>query len=71
MKKNTLKTMLLASVLGIAIFSTALPMSAPEPIQAPSEPAPADELPGEAKPLVDESDINPLSDLDKQKTELQ
>ena len=71
MKKNTLKTMLLASVLGIAIFSTALPMSAPEPIQAPSEPAPADELPGETEPLVDENDINPLSDLDKQKTELQ
>ena len=71
MKKNTLKTMLLASVLGIAIFSTALPMSAPKSIQAPSEPAPADELPGETEPLVDESDINPLSDLDKQKTELQ
>lgn len=71
MKKNTLKTMLLASVLGLAVFSTVLPMSTPEPIPSPSEPAPADELPGETEPLVDENDIRPLSDLDKQKTELQ
>ena len=61
MKKNTLKTMLLASVLGIAVFSTVLPMSTPEPI-----PAPADELPGETEPLVDENDIRPLSDLEEQ-----
>lgn len=61
MKKNTLKTMLLASVLGIAVFSTVLPMSTPEPI-----PSPADELPGETEPLVDENDIRPLSDLEEQ-----
>ena len=68
MKKHTLITMLLASVLGIAVFSAVLPMSVPDPIPVPSEPAPTDEPPVETDPPTAENDINPLSDLENKKS---
>ena len=68
MKKNTIKTLLLASVLGLAVFSAVLPMSVPDPIPAPSEPAPTDEPPEETEPPVNENDIKPLSDLEGKKS---
>lgn len=69
MKKNTLKTMLLASVLGLAVFSAVLPTYTPDSIPAPSEPAPTDEPPAETEPPAGDNDIRPLSDLEGQELE--